>query len=685
MTAPLSPQELDRQHFSRFAGLLVATALTGYITFLVDGGAIWEQWTWLVHTVQGVLLTGVIGHFVYQHYRRTLGLRRISASVTGVIVVTVALAFLGSGLHITVLGQFEAARAVYWIHVVAATVTLLLVVGHVLWHRVSLPASRGEDRRGLLWIAPGTLRRMVVQTGFAAAAVVVASTVYAVLPSPYVDEAVIQPYEYPYGANPFAPSHNETASGGFYDVRRLAGSDRCGVCHAELFDEWKRSMHGLAAADLSYQTNVKMLAQKRGMAATRYCEGCHAPVPMMSGQLTTGGRLDTPGHMNEGVGCLGCHAISKVIDTSGVASYLYTPPADYLFAAWDSYPARKLHNYLVQINPALHRRDLSRPPLGTPELCATCHAQFMEKVMNDWGWVKMQDDYTAWLRGPFSGQSNQTFAHGTVKRCQDCHFEPVPGHDPSANAAGLQQNHATPGANTAIPHINGDRQQVELTTRFLQANRVTVTIDKPTRPQAQRGIRYVDPEIAAVTEPPGYFYLGEAVTINTVVANIGVGHEFPGGSIDINEVWVYFVVTDGQQRVIFESGALDERRHVDPDAYFYRSLPVDKEGRLVWRHDLFRMVGDSYRNVIKPGSADVVTYSFTVPSWAKSPLVVSAVVRYRKFNQRYAAWALQDENVELPIVDVASDAITIPLRQRLEADSAIAVGASAGSVAGQGS
>jgi hypothetical protein len=667
MTVSPSSGEDDSRRFSRLTAVLVACALTGYATFLVNRGGVWEQWAYLVHTAQGVLLTGILGHFVYVHYRRTVGLRRPAVSVTGILAVVVALVLVASGLHITYFGQFESARGVYWAHVIAATVTLVAVLGHVLWHRATLPAHRREEQPGVLRVESRTLRQTGFQIALACGVILAASVVYSLLPSPYVDQAVIQPYDQTYGADPFAPSHNETESGGFYDVKRLGGAGRCGECHEEIYQDWKASIHSRASSDRAYQTNIQLLSTKKSMAATRYCEGCHAPVAIMSGQLTTGGRLDTPGHMVEGVTCLSCHAIRKVLDTSGVASYLWSPAQDYLFSGYDNYVARKVHNYAVRLNPSLHRRDMARPPLAKPELCATCHAQFMEKVMNDWGWVKMQDDYTAWLKGPFSGQSNHTFAQPTVQRCQDCHFALVPGVDPSANSAGLQRSHRLPGANTAIPFIDGNPDQIDVHTRFLQANRVTVTIDKPTQREAQRSDKHVQADISEVTEPPGYFYLGDHVTINTVTSNTGVGHEFPGGTIDINEVWVHFAVTDGQNRTIFESGALDEHGDVDPAAYFYRSLPVDKEGKLVWRHDLFRMVGDSFRNVIKPGSSDVVTYDFTVPSWAKTPLSVSAIVKYRKLNQRYARWALKDDNIALPIVDVASDAITIPLRARIEA------------------
>jgi hypothetical protein len=62
-----------------------------------------------------------------------------------------------------------------------------------------------------------------------------------------------------------------------------------------------------------------------------------------------------------------------------------------------------------------------------------------------------------------------------------------------------------------------------------------------------------------------------------------------------------------------------------------------------------------------------VRFSFDVPAWAKTPLSVAATVKYRKFNNRYARWALQDDDVVLPIVDVAADAIVIPIRERVEA------------------
>ncbi|MDH4228611.1 MAG: multiheme c-type cytochrome [Nitrospirota bacterium] len=417
----------------------------------------------------------------------------------------------------------------------------------------------------------------------------------------------------------------------------------------------------------TYQTNINLLAGKKGMAATRYCEGCHAPVALLSGQLTEGGRLDTPGHMNEGVGCLGCHAVDRVEHLEGVGSYRIRPQESYLFEGRTAAPAVWLHNLSLRIRPARHRLDMARPVVATPAACATCHAQFMDRDMNGWGWVKMQDDYTGWLNSPYSGMREPAHAaSATVTRCQDCHLPLVAGKDPSADSLGRFRSHRFPGANTAIPHVTGNTEQLEAVTRFLQRDVVRVTIDVPRKRDAARGERPFERDSLTETEAPEYFYLGDRATLRVVVDNTRVGHNFPGGTTDINEVWIALRVVDGSNRVVYESGMLEADGTVDPKAHFYRTIPVTREGRAVWRHDLFNMTGDSYRNVVPPGRSDVLEYGFTIPHWAKGPLTASAVVRYRKLNIRYARWALKDERVDLPIVDMARHALTIPIRYKRE-------------------
>lgn len=237
-------------------------------------------------------------------------------------------------------------------------------------------------------------------------------------------------------------------------------------------------------------------------------------------------------------------------------------------------------------------------------------------------------------------------------------------HATEIHGQGMIRAHFMPGANTAIPWHNGDRAQVQRVTDFLQADRVRISIEQPTRTDTVESNLPISPEAGIKAEAPAYFYPGEDVKLTMIVTNTGVGHDFPGGTTDINEAWVHVRVVDAQNQLVYESGGLTEDNDVDPNAHFYRTLAVNRQGKHVWRHDLFNMVGDSYQKVVPAGASDVVDYSFMIPAWAKSPLTVSATVRYRKFNNRFARWALKRPEAKLPIVDVARTDIQLPVRRK---------------------
>lgn len=658
----------EKRQMPLLAAALAAATLSGFITYFFQENGVWQQWTYLLHTASGILLAIVLSPYIVTHFRRTLGIRRPSVLLSGILSVITAASMVFTGLHIIVYGQQESLRWIYYAHIISSCLTLFFLVAHIFLHWWLLPERRkqslSEQFPTLVFASP---RFTVMGAAITVIVIGLATFIYQAIPSPYKDTAAVSPYESPYGKHPFRPSQTETQTGGFLDVRRTGGSTKCGACHEAITREWQASMHAQAASDKSYQTNINLLAENKGIASTRYCEGCHAPVALLSGELSKGGKLDTPGHLNEGVSCMGCHGIDKAIHLKGVASYRMTVAENYLFSGRDGLLPAKIHNFLIRIQPRQHRKDMARPILGQPQMCATCHAQFMDKDMNDWGWVKMQDEYSAWLDGPYSKQSQQTFSQQKTMRCQDCHLPLSPLKDPSANNKGMTVSHRTLGANTAIPYLTGDAEQQRLTREFLQADKIRISIDQPSRQQAVRSGKPVSPEMAKKTEAPVYFYLGEEVNLNLIVTNSQVGHDFPGGTLDINEAWIHLRVADAQNKVIFESGHIQSDNNVDSDAHFYRALAIDRDGKHVWQHDLFNMVGDSYKKVVPAGGSDIVSYEFKVPAWAKGPLTASAVVRYRKFNNRYARWALKDSQIRLPITDMARDSISIALRIKKEA------------------
>ena len=235
------------------------------------------------------------------------------------------------------------------------------------------------------------------------------------------------------------------------------------------------------------------------------------------------------------------------------------------------------------------------------------------------------------------------------------------GKDPSANGDGMIRSHRFLAANTMAPFLSGDDEHLARTQAFLQSNKMRVTIEKPHRSDATQSTLNLNEELRGHSETPYYHYLGETIDLKVVVSNVGVGHDFPGGTADLNEPWIELLVTDSSGSKVFHSGFLKDDSSLEKNAHAYISKPVDRHGNEVWRHDLFNMVGNTFKNVIKAGQSDIASYQIVVPSWVKGPLVATAKLRYRKLNNRYARWALQDQYRELPITDMARDTLSIPI------------------------
>ncbi|MEY4719462.1 MAG: hypothetical protein RL563_2080 [Pseudomonadota bacterium] len=667
---PLSSSSLltiESRHIPYLIVILIVLAVSGFSIWLGSSFSVLIQCLVLLHALLGLLFSWFFIPYLWLHFRRTLGQRRPAVILSGVLSSVLFIALIASGLYLLIQGQSEALSWLLPIHIIMAVLILLGLSAHVWLHVSSLSDKRKQQLdHHCPSLGRGVMRSVSIGLLLCLSCVAWFMAFYALRAETYDDSAAIKPYRLPYGEHPFRPSQTETSSAGFLDARRLGDSARCAACHQEIAQQWQVSMHAQAAADRAYQTNIKLLMNARGIEATRYCEGCHAPVALLSGQLSQGGRLDTPGHLHEGVSCMSCHAIAQIEHLQGVASYRVQSPTPYLFEGDQQGWAVFIHDLLIRLKPEQHKADLARPILGSPELCATCHAQFMDQDFNHWGWVKMQDDYQSWLNGPYSSQYRQYFAQARQKRCQDCHFPLQPGHDPSANQDGLIKSHFNVGANTAIPWLTQNQPQLQRTIEFLRQDRLRISIDRPNRNQATLSQRPMDSHLMPSTEAPAYAYLGEEVSIDVTVSNAQVGHAFPGGTTDINEAWLRILVTDAQGLKVYESGYLDSDNNVEAAAHFYRSIPIDRAGNAVWRHDLFNMVGDSFKRVIPAGGSDLAHYRFHVPDDAKGSLHISVCLRYRKLNNRYARWAFGDEKIALPIVDMASASLSLPIKIKSE-------------------
>ncbi|MCP4414694.1 MAG: hypothetical protein GY808_19225 [Gammaproteobacteria bacterium] len=648
MTNPASVTALrarEQRMMPWLAPLLAVVTASGFATYFVPKFDEWVQWGYLLHTSTGFILSALLIVYAYIHFRRTIVVRRPIQLLLGLLSVSILIALIATGVHIGILGQYESLRWIFTLHIVIAFVFIFSMAAHIIGYRWYAIGKKISVTAGY-WSATlkySTLRNSIYSLLVSIIVVGLFDFVYlSHLPDETI--ATLDNYEMPWGKTPFYPNRATTHTGNFIHERKIGRSDRCESCHSQLTREWRSSMHGRSASDPAFQSNLQAVIKGFGAPTTRYCFGCHGPVVLLSGQARSGRTLDGGTSINEGVSCMACHGVKQITDLKGSGSYLFGPTQDYLFAYSDNPILRSLHDYLIDINPKLHLAEMAPTLTGSPKSCAACHEQYIDKELNNWSWVQLQRQYTSWLNGPFSKQSKQTFSHLEQKRCQDCHFPLVPSDDPSANSSGQVRTHRSPAANTAIPYLLGDKVQLETVKQFMQDDRLRLSISTPMRHTPKAG--------------------GKANLMVTVTSR-QIGHFFPAGTIDINQPWIELVVSDADGNTIYSDGLVDDHGVVDPNARFYYSVLVNRDGAHVWKHDLLNAVGETHLNLIKPGESDMQQYSFPIPKETTGPLKVAARLRYRKFNQKYATWALGKKGKDLPIVDMASGELIVPLDSQL--------------------
>lgn len=647
----------EKTAFGTFGTLILLSVVSGFILATDIAPTAVKQLLLLAHSAMGIIFIYYCIKYIKIHFKRTLGIRKIWASISGMLALIITAAYTAFSLHYLLP---PAETHITFIHKKGYLLLITLIFIHYLV--AMLKKKNGRTQKSY---TPSIMTKSFQKTALVAGILVVTLLIIDQLTVKHKTFITIDDYNYNYGENPFWPSQTTTPSQQFIAEKYIGNSQKCANCHQEIYQQWQSSAHKHAADDPTYVTNINLLAQNKGIEATRYCEGCHAPIALLSGKLTAGGKhggiTGTMGN-NEGVSCLSCHNIQKVNNLNGVGSYHYTPHKPYIFSLTENSLLQKINQWAIKASPEQHIKDMGRPILRTAKHCSTCHTQFMDKELNNWGWVKMQDEYAAWSKSAFSGNNNQPFSNQSKVICQDCHMPLEKASDPSANTDGLIRSHRFLGANTMLATMNNDKVQLDKTIEFLRKNKLKVTIEKPHRKSAVQSTETINEGIRNPNEGPHYHYIGEEIEFAIAVANIGVGHNFPGGTADINEPWLEVKATDASGETIYHSGFVDPQGFVDPSAHKYVSRPVDRHGNEVWKHDLFNMIGNTYKNTIASGSTDIVKYSFNIPIWAKSPLLITATLKYRKLNNRYAKWALKEKYTELPVVDMSVDSISVPLK-----------------------
>ena len=458
-------------------------------------------------------------------------------------------------------------------------------------------------------------------------------------------------------------------------------SKRCADCHADIYRQWSQSAHRFSSFNNQwYRKSIEYMQDVIGIRPSRWCAGCHDVALLLNGMMDTPVRqiLDTP-EAQVGLACTACHAITQVRDTMGNSDYRITYPALSDFMASDSRLVNLLHDFLVRVDPAPHRQTFLKPfhrEAQSPAFCSTCHKVHLDTHVNNYRWFRGFNEYDAWQASGVSGYGARSFYYpDRPKTCTDCHMPLVPSDD-LGNLGGYVHSHRFPGANTALPTANKHPEQLAATVAFLQSGVVTLDIFglSPAAPLSSkqqaagapaRGAgalsttfpigeeqaagsgrwtgsrRPVRPVLAPLDAVTATVQRGTSVIVEVVVRSRGVGHFFPGGTIDAFDTWVELKAVDDRGQVLFWSGAVADagRGPVEPGAHFYRAFLVDQHGNEINKRNAWAARSVVYARAIPPGAADVVHFRLLIPEHAGERLRLTAKLNYRKFRWWNTQWS----------------------------------------------
>lgn len=645
-----------------FALLCVNSLYLGTITFLqwLTGHLYETPFYHLMafgHLVLGLLLTVpalvfAVLHWRVAHDRKNRRAVRAGMALMGAVLITLVSGFLLVRLDgVSPVRSPTGRQIAYWAHVIGP----LLIVWLFVLHRLA-----------------GKPIRWKVGARWGAVAVVFAG-VMALLHAQNPNSAGVGPKD---GAQYFFPSQALTATGNFIPEEAMLNDAYCLECHADVHRDWSVSAHRFASFNnpfylFSVKNTRKVLHARDGhVKGSRFCAGCHDPVPFFSGAFEDP-RFDDPSYdlasdrlAQAGITCTVCHSITAVNSVKGNASYTIEQAQHYPFATSENPVLRWINRQMILSKPEFHKRTFLKPLHRSAEFCAACHKVHLPPELNGYKWLRGQNHYDSFLLSGVSGHGVASFYYPpqAEEGCNRCHLPLKPSDDFAAkdfDGSGRLtiHDHQFPSANTAIPHVLGMPGWVnEAHAKF---NEGVMRVDL-------FGLREggtIDGALTAPLRPalpalrPGATYL-----LETVIRAVKMGHLFTQGTVDSNEVWLDVTVTN-QGRVVGRSGAQAADGEVDPWSHFANAFVIDREGRRIDRRNAEDIFLALYNHQVGPGSADVVHYRLTVPEDARGDLTIEVALRYRKFDTLYTR-LVQGERFQrndLPVLTLATDRVVLPV------------------------
>jgi tetratricopeptide (TPR) repeat protein len=677
----------------------------------------------LSHTGAGILLVFLMIAFGIGHLPKVWRMYRNKSGLSGIAYVMAGITLGITGLFILTSAASRENNWAWWLHVICAILAPSGYIIHRLSSRNNKPDNHRFKQFGLAVFS--LLAVILIVHSFTNREVILTEEAKIAMRqglhrgpgakdrdvSQFVQDDFV-PVGYVPPESPFFPSAATTTTGGYLPSRiitrgdlgsheeilkemdsigfvknTLIGSSTCQRCHQDIVAQWSASAHRFASFNNPFyeatitdmrnhatEPNVwveQHIARYKdigtdgvGRAKSKWCSGCHDPALMLAGKMNVEIERTWP-EAQAGLTCLSCHAIDKIHNLTGNGNYNIADEQEdpYLFAKGkDGSIGAYLHDAAIKAKPEVHKQQMLKPFFRKSEYCMTCHKVSLTAPVNNYQWLRGQDEYDNWHDSGVALNASRTFYLPPFKReCQDCHMPPEPAvlGDVAAKN-GMVRSHRFLAVNTALPYVRMDTATLQKIKEFLQDEKLRVdifAISTESQPEP----------VMAIDRIPVSIPVDERVTVDVVVRNQGVGHTFPGGTNDSNEGWIEFTLRDEGGNTLAISGNLDKNGYLDEMAHAFKAVIVDKNSQPIHKRNAQDIHVVVYANVIGPGTADIAHYTFILPDEMKGrKLTMEARLLWRKFDRNYTEFAYQanpegfkqfPEVPELPVTEIAKDQV----------------------------
>ena len=413
----------------------------------------------------------------------------------------------------------------------------------------------------------------------------------------------------------------------------------CGGCHTEIFEQWKGGAHANALKDPIFQKATKLFlseAQTEGeLEEARSCVRCHTPLGHLSKEIETteadydNATIDT----RADIFCDFCHSVKS---SAGVGN------GPFIVDVGKESEAKKVKwgPRDDALSPIFHETAFS--DLHTKsEMCGMCH-----DVTHTMNGLPLERTYTEWREGPYNTGDPETTVY-----CQDCHMRQRPG----IPATGSTERPDNPGVSAT-----GGKERDHIYTHYhVGGNAVLPTLFEGGEENAEMAIERLQNCATIEIIPPDNLMIWQDATLQVQVNNVGAGHYIPTGVSEIREVWLEIVVKDAFERILLQSGQLDEEGNVDSNARMFRLKLADKYGNLT--HNIVKADHVISDHRIPPKGYINENFSFFVPLSGILGYTIEARLLYRSAPQSLIDELFAEETFTLPIIDMTSTTTKVTL------------------------